>query len=468
MNEEIKKLIDFAITDGFVSDKDRKILRKKAEKLGEDPDEVEMILEAELIRSTKMRNAASSMPPPTKQLSPSPSPSPSPPPPPPVSSTIPPPVQEKKKQKRGIIETCPSCGTESKSMELLCSECGHEYANYDSESGIKLLKQKLQDILDSIITVGNENLNSSFFSGMQGEKVCSAFQQQGNFIRSYSFENTKEELIEHLTYSLSQVKSLHLEIDDINARIGSKLENDNDKNLLSSINFLSNAWESLLEQCISKAKLFITDEKELSKILSLIDQQESDFQESELKEVFYSSGQLKSQGKIKIKRTAGSSREIQIGIHKSWFENGQLKEEKSYNEQGNLEGHQREWHDNGQLKLEFNTINGNIEGTIRSWFSNGQLSSEVFSKENNRYGPERYWYENGHMKMKQNLIQLKLNYISTVWYENGQPMLHEFYNSDSFIGGLYFDKKGNRVSSDKISKPLNNVIESIKRINYSN
>ena len=45
MNPEIEKLIDLAIADGEITDKERSVILKKAEKLGEDPDEVEMILD---------------------------------------------------------------------------------------------------------------------------------------------------------------------------------------------------------------------------------------------------------------------------------------------------------------------------------------------------------------------------------------------------------------------------------------
>ena len=48
MNAELEKLIDFALADGVITDKEREIIRKKAEKIGEDPDEAEMILDAKL------------------------------------------------------------------------------------------------------------------------------------------------------------------------------------------------------------------------------------------------------------------------------------------------------------------------------------------------------------------------------------------------------------------------------------
>ena len=84
MNPEIEKLIDFALADGVITDKEREIIRKKAEKLGEDPDEAEMILDAKLAMQNKDTVASTppipSSPPPVASAPPTPPP-PTPPPP---------------------------------------------------------------------------------------------------------------------------------------------------------------------------------------------------------------------------------------------------------------------------------------------------------------------------------------------------------------------------------------------------
>ena len=48
MNENLEKLIELAITDGVITDKEKQVLQRKAEELGAHWDEVEMILEAKL------------------------------------------------------------------------------------------------------------------------------------------------------------------------------------------------------------------------------------------------------------------------------------------------------------------------------------------------------------------------------------------------------------------------------------
>jgi hypothetical protein len=86
MNPEIEKLIDLSLVDGEITDKERSVILKKTVKLGEDPDEVEMILDARLHESKKLKT----------------------------------------KEKVGNIKVCPSCGESVKSFQLNCSSCGHE------------------------------------------------------------------------------------------------------------------------------------------------------------------------------------------------------------------------------------------------------------------------------------------------------------------------------------------------------
>ena len=94
MNPEIEKLIDLALADGEITDKERSVILKKAEKLGEDPDEVEMILDGRFHESKKLKT----------------------------------------KEKSGNIKVCPSCGESVKSFQLNCNGCGHEFRNIDSSN----------------------------------------------------------------------------------------------------------------------------------------------------------------------------------------------------------------------------------------------------------------------------------------------------------------------------------------------
>ena len=80
MNAEIEKLIDLALADGQITEKERNVILKKAAELGVDADEVEMTLDG------KLHQLEASKP--------------------------------KDKEKVGSINTCPACGATEKAMEL--------------------------------------------------------------------------------------------------------------------------------------------------------------------------------------------------------------------------------------------------------------------------------------------------------------------------------------------------------------
>mgnify|MGYP003290053992 FL=1 len=57
-NEQFERLIDFALKDGILTDKEREVIMKKAQSLGIDVDEAELILEAKLIDLNNGENKA--------------------------------------------------------------------------------------------------------------------------------------------------------------------------------------------------------------------------------------------------------------------------------------------------------------------------------------------------------------------------------------------------------------------------
>jgi hypothetical protein len=101
MHPEIENLIDLALADGQITEKERNVILKKAAEFGVDADEVEMTLDGKL-----------------HQLDAS-----------------------KQKEKVGNIKTCPACGESVKAMALICSSCDHEF-----NQGVK------SELLNSMIT----------------------------------------------------------------------------------------------------------------------------------------------------------------------------------------------------------------------------------------------------------------------------------------------------------------------------
>lgn len=99
MHPEIEKLIDFALADGQITEKERKVILKKAIELGVDVDEVEMILDG------KLHQLEAGKP--------------------------------KQKEKVGNVKTCPACGASVKAFQIKCDDCGHEFNKSEGAEVVK-------------------------------------------------------------------------------------------------------------------------------------------------------------------------------------------------------------------------------------------------------------------------------------------------------------------------------------------
>ena len=91
MHPEIEKLIELALANGEVTEKEREIIFRKAEKLGLDSDEVEMILEGKLNQIKTKKS------------------------------------QLNQNTKQGVIKKCPHCGAPAKSFTDKCESCCEDF-----------------------------------------------------------------------------------------------------------------------------------------------------------------------------------------------------------------------------------------------------------------------------------------------------------------------------------------------------
>lgn len=134
-SKELEELIDAALADGVLTEKEKQILLKKAKAQGIDLDEFEMVLDA---------RAAN------------------------IQKTIRP-----TKEKRGNVITCPRCGAVVPAYIGKCPECGFEFENVEAN----LSSQKLAALLQKATT------NT----------------QKKEIIETFPLPNTKSDLLEFLT-----------------------------------------------------------------------------------------------------------------------------------------------------------------------------------------------------------------------------------------------------------------------------
>ncbi|MAZ36716.1 MAG: hypothetical protein CL842_04620 [Crocinitomicaceae bacterium] len=148
MNPELEKLIELALADGILTDKERQVLQKKAQELGVDQDEFEMVLDG------KLHQLEANKP--------------------------------KQKEKVGNIKTCPACGETVKAMALVCSLCGHEL-----NQGVK------SELLNSMITkLGKLDASDSDYE-----------QYFANVVKSYAVPSSMYDIYDFGVYCANAIDS---------------------------------------------------------------------------------------------------------------------------------------------------------------------------------------------------------------------------------------------------------------------
>jgi rRNA maturation endonuclease Nob1 len=128
MNKDLEKLIDLALADGVLSDKEKQVLNKKAQELGVDQDEFEMVLEARL--HLRQKEGTSS------------------------------------KQKDNVIK-CPSCNDIVPGLSKVCPSCGFVIdsgrKSSESEKGLEDLISDIEDNLVEIKSIKPPNIFTTLF-----------------------------------------------------------------------------------------------------------------------------------------------------------------------------------------------------------------------------------------------------------------------------------------------------------------
>lgn len=213
MHPEIKNLIDLALADGQITEKERNVILRKAAELGVNADEVEMTLDGRL-----------------HQLDAS---------------------KQKQREKFGNIKSCPACGSSVKAMESNCSDCGHEFFGTKANS-------TLLNLLAEIEKINNKEITSpQILPGAAGElSKKSAIEYEKNklkkeLIENFPIPNTREDILEFLAFSLSKGKD---------NSIGSYFQHNQ-----------SSAWTKKSEEVIIKSKIMFKNNPEFFRQLENYD-----------------------------------------------------------------------------------------------------------------------------------------------------------------------------------------------------
>ena len=201
----LEHLIDMALADGDLTEKEKQVLFKKAEAMGIDLDELEMVLDARLFEKQKAMQA-----------------------PQPVAAGAAP-----KSEKYGDVKKCPSCGAMIESFTTRCPDCGFEFRNIEAVSSSNALFKKLES-LDS-------QKKGGFFDVFKDAAISD---KKIQVIKTFPIPNTKEDLLEFLSMAapLGKPKSIWSAGEDAETQR------------------LRNAWREKCVQVIMKARFSMKDD----------------------------------------------------------------------------------------------------------------------------------------------------------------------------------------------------------------
>ena len=118
-NEQIEALISAALADGVLTEKEKQILFKKAESMGIDRDEFEMVLDARLVEFKKKETQEAEQHQLEMEMAKA------------AQKSAP------KSNKYGDVRKCPACGAIVESFQTKCPECGYVFTDIKANSMTK-------------------------------------------------------------------------------------------------------------------------------------------------------------------------------------------------------------------------------------------------------------------------------------------------------------------------------------------
>lgn len=226
-SKELEEIIDAALADGVLTDKERLVLHKRGQAEGVDPDELDIVIDGRLAKMKRREDWLRPAPPPLNLTN----------------------------QKLGDVVKCPSCGAQAIGGSAVCSECGYTFSNVAATRSV----ERLQEKLDEFNRRQEERFDKrSIFHkiGIVREKDYS-FRSKMDIISTFPVPNTRADLLDFLTMLQARANSTGPQ---------------NGQNRLEEED-LSYAYWLLYTNCINKAKLSFSKDKDFGPYFSMYDEE---------------------------------------------------------------------------------------------------------------------------------------------------------------------------------------------------
>ncbi len=235
-DERIENLINAALADGQLTEKEKQILFKNAEAQGIDLDEFEMILDARIVELKKAEAAqireheleiAK-----TKAA---------------IQSAQP---SAPKSDKFGDVRKCPACGAMIQSFMAKCPECGMEFSNIKANSSVERLSKMLNEAEKKEGDSAFKDFWSQFNSNM-----TVAGRRKSEIISSFPIPNTKEDIMEFIVFIAPKAKKVGL--------FSGEIGNPDEYRLIP-------VWRKKLQEVFLKASISLKNDSEVMTLINTL------------------------------------------------------------------------------------------------------------------------------------------------------------------------------------------------------
>lgn len=238
-SKELEGIIDAALADGVITDKERAILHKRAIAEGVDADELDLVIDGRLAKLKKQEDWLRPAPP-----------------------------QSLVNQKFGNVVKCPSCGAQVVGGSAICKECGYTFSNISTSNSSNVLYEKLEQFnrehkletkeSSAIETAAKGCLAIYFWPifliSKLFTKVNPVYKKKMDVISTFPVPNTRADLLDFLTMLSGRINST-------GSRRGDRM--------LSSDEDMSYAYWLLFTNCINKSKISFKNDTDFTPYFDL-------------------------------------------------------------------------------------------------------------------------------------------------------------------------------------------------------
>jgi hypothetical protein len=203
--QQFEALIQAAVTDGVVSEPERRILLARGQELGFGPEEVEIFIQSKIAEQSVRQQTVSD----TKEL-------------------------------------CPNCGKEREPYLLQCL-CKHWFTSARPNSTLEQIYRQLQ-IVDQPSQPDGRSF-AGMFNAVSKSFLGGAASAKSNVVTSIQIPNTKEDILEIVALAVSQAE-MPINPQDPMTAVAQR-----------------NAWIAKGEQAIAKAKVLLKDDEDVQEFL---------------------------------------------------------------------------------------------------------------------------------------------------------------------------------------------------------